>query len=144
MKYRIIIFNYYHYQPGSNTIMVYCKHTTLARTHPHAHPHSRAHTRARTQENTHTNTAVAVQVIAVRRVDDPYRDGVNAFFRRFRWRNGRSLLHSNKQSRGRLGIHDSFWCFSRKPITKLQAEPRRELVRGSALTRYEQFETSPR
>ena len=27
--------------------------------------------------------------------------------------NGRSLLHSNKQSRGRLGIRDSFGCFSR-------------------------------
>ena len=27
--------------------------------------------------------------------------------------NGRSVLHSNKQSRRRLGIRDSFWCFSR-------------------------------
>ena len=24
MKYRIIFFNYYHYQPGSNIIIVYC------------------------------------------------------------------------------------------------------------------------
>ena len=24
-------FNYYHYQPGSNIIIVYCKHTTQAR-----------------------------------------------------------------------------------------------------------------
>ena len=32
MKYRLIFFNYYHYQLGSNIIIVYCKHIT------HAHP----------------------------------------------------------------------------------------------------------
>ena len=35
----------------------------------------------------------------------------------------------------------AFGCFSR--INNCQAELRRELVRGSVLSRYEQFETSP-
>ena len=35
MKYRTIVFNYYHYQPGSNNIIVYGKHITHARTHTH-------------------------------------------------------------------------------------------------------------
>ena len=52
-----------------------------------------------------------------------------------------SLLHSNKHWRGRLGIRDSFGCFSR--ITNCSAELRRELATWHAFSRYEQFETSP-
>ena len=40
MKYRIIIFNYHHYQPGSNIIIVYCKHITHARTRANACTHT--------------------------------------------------------------------------------------------------------
>ena len=64
MKYRIIFFNYYHYQPGSNIIIVYCKHITHARTHGgtharrHARTHGRTHARmdARTHARTHART----------------------------------------------------------------------------------------
>ena len=41
-------FNYYHYQPGSNIIIVYCKHITHAR--------MCAHARTRVREHTHTHT----------------------------------------------------------------------------------------
>ena len=39
---------YYHYQPGSNICIVYCKHITHARSHIRtlAHTHARAHTRS--------------------------------------------------------------------------------------------------
>ena len=49
MKYRILFFNYYHYQPGSHIIIVYCKHITHARTHArtHAIARRRAHRRRR-------------------------------------------------------------------------------------------------
>ena len=42
--------------------------------------------------------------------------------------NCRSLLHSNKLTRGRLGVRDSFGCFSH--IKNVEAELRRELVTG--------------
>ena len=90
---------------------------TRARTHTHPPVavqiavvrwlgHARTHTRARTR----THPPVATHVVdgqwrpAMTEVTPPFR----------RWRDiGRSLLHSNKQSGGRLGIRDSFWCFSR-------------------------------
>ena len=72
----------------------------------------------------------------------PNHDKVNASFSPVPLAmNGRSLLHSNKQSRMRRGIRDSFGCFSR--IKKFYAELRRELVTGYSFSRYEQFETSP-
>ena len=44
----------------------------------------------------------------------PIHDGVNVPFVPVPMAiNGRSLLHSNKQSCGRLGVRDSFGCFSR-------------------------------
>ncbi len=49
--------------------------------------------------------------------------------------------HSDKHWRGRLGIRDSFGCFSR--IIKFLGELRCELVTECAFSRYEQFETSP-
>ena len=39
-----ITFKYYHYQPGSEIIIVYCKHITHARTHARAHTHTHTHT----------------------------------------------------------------------------------------------------
>ena len=42
---------YYHYQPGSNIVIVYCKHITHAR----AHTLTRAHTHARTRVHTCTH-----------------------------------------------------------------------------------------
>ena len=47
-------FNYYHYQPCSNNIIVYCKHITRA--HIHAHTHARTYTHAHTHARTHTHT----------------------------------------------------------------------------------------
>ena len=94
---------------------------THARAHTpiHAHTHiiSYSRTRTRTRTRTRLPTAVAVQVVAVRWVGGaqmaPKHDGVNAPFRRFPRLaiNSWLLLHSNKQSRGRLGIRDSFRCF---------------------------------
>ena len=49
MKYIIICFHYYHYQPGSNIIIVYCKHIT------HAPARTRAQARTRVQTHTHTH-----------------------------------------------------------------------------------------
>ena len=61
-------FNYYHYQPGSNNIIVFCKHIT------HAH----AHTLAR--------TTITIQVVAARWVGAPNDDEVHAPFSPFHWR----------------------------------------------------------
>ena len=44
MKYRIImLIKYYHYQPGSNSIVVYCKHIMHAHTHTHTPPWRSGH-----------------------------------------------------------------------------------------------------
>ena len=67
-----INFNYYHYQPGSNIINVYCKHIT--------------HARAQARRRARMHTAVAVQVLVIDGSVAPNSDGVNAPFRRFRWR----------------------------------------------------------
>ena len=45
------MFNYYHYQPGSNIIIVYCKHITHA--HTHARTNRRTYAPARTRAYTH-------------------------------------------------------------------------------------------
>ena len=97
---------YYHYQPGSNNIIVY----NIWQTH-----HARLH------------PPTAVQVVAVRWVgvrptmmNAPFLTVPLAM-------NGRSVLHSNKQSRMRRDILDSFWCFLR--IKKI-------LGRTETLTRY--------
>ena len=54
LKYRIIILVFYHYQPGSNITIVYCKHITHARMHAHACMHMHARACARTHIHTHT------------------------------------------------------------------------------------------
>ena len=99
---------------------------TNARTHArtHASTHVYAHTRAHTHTHTHTHThsrirthpptTITVQVVAARWVCSPNHDEVNAPFSHVPLAmNGRSVLHSNKQSRMRRGIRDSFGCFSR-------------------------------
>ena len=43
---------YYHYQPGSNIFIVYCKHITHARARTDARAHTHAHTRAHTRAHT--------------------------------------------------------------------------------------------
>ena len=128
-------FNYYHYQPGSNNIKVYSKHVTHARTYArtHARTHERTHARthARTHERTHAHThthtythahtptrpptAGTVQVVAVRWVGvRPSMTKLTPPFSPFPLAmNGRSVLHSNKQSCVRRDIRDSFGCFSR-------------------------------
>ena len=60
MKYRIIFF--YYYQPGSNIIIVYCKHITHARTHARTNGRTRVrtHPRQRVDIHPHTHTAVAI------------------------------------------------------------------------------------
>ena len=98
---------YYHYQPGSNIIIVYCKHIT----------HARAYTRARTRELTHMCThrrrrlthrrrrLTAVQAIAIPcRPTNP--DGP------LRLRQCRSLdIQINKRTGD--PIYRRFWQFSR-------------------------------
>ena len=88
MKYRIIILIIFHYQPGSNIIIVYWKHVTHARTRARA----RAHTR------THTHTAEPFRLALWDGSVAPNRDGP------FRWRQWESLFHSNKHTRGRSGF----------------------------------------
>ena len=71
------------------------------------------HARTYTHTRTHPPTTVAVQVDTVRWVGAPNHDEVNAPFSPVPLAmNGRSVLHSNKQSRMRHGIRDSFGCFS--------------------------------
>ena len=92
MKYRIIFFNYYHYQPGSNNIIVYGKHIAHACMHTHR------------RRGCHCSMGQCA----------PNHDEVNAPFSPIPLAlNGHSVLHSNKQSRMRCGIRDSFGCFSR-------------------------------
>ena len=86
VKYRIII-NYYHYQPGSNIIVVYCKQITYTRTH------------ARAQTNAHTPPSPFRLSLFDGSVA-PNREGVNAPFRRFRWRSmaGRCFIQINSRA----------------------------------------------
>ena len=100
MKDRIIIFNYYHYQPGSNNIIVYGKHITHARMHAHTLTHTPTHRRCRCSMGRCA----------------PNHDEVNAPFSPVPLAmNGRSVLHSNKQSRMRRGYATwysrQFWVF---------------------------------
>ena len=95
-------FYYYHYQPGSNIIIVYCKHITHACACTRAHKHERAH------KHTHTHTPVAVQVVAGSVA--PNHDGVRPFSLFPLAINGRSLLQSNKHLSWRPGFSD-FWVF---------------------------------
>ena len=76
--------------------------------------HTRTHMRTHSRTRTHPPTIIAVQVVAARWVGAPIHDEVNAPFSPVPLAmNGRSVLHSNKQSRMRSGIRGSFWCFSR-------------------------------
>ena len=88
---------------------------TLAPTHTHAHTHTHARTHISTHSRTGTPTAVTVQVVAVRWV--AVRPTLTKLTRPFSpvplATNGRSVLHSNKHSRVRRVIRDSFRCFSR-------------------------------
>ena len=56
---------YYHYQPGSNICIVYCKHITHARSHTRTRAHACAHTC--THMHAHRRRRLtAVQAIAIR------------------------------------------------------------------------------
>ena len=65
MKYRIIFFNYYHYQPGSNIIIVYCKHITYARTNGCTHACARTHANVCTHSISHAHSKCASSVIEI-------------------------------------------------------------------------------
>ena len=80
-------FNYYHYQTGSNIIIVYCKHIT----------HARMHTR--TLAHTHQPPSPFRLSLFDGSVE-PNDDGVNAPFRRFRWRSlaGRCFIQTNSHA----------------------------------------------
>ena len=130
IQYRIIDFNYYHYQPGTNHIIVYSKHVKHARTYAHTHTRTHACTHARTHERTHAHTHTHTRTheyayppthrrhrpgcrCSIGRCE-PIHDEVKAPLFAFSLAvNGRSVLHSNKQSCVRRDIRDSFWCFSR-------------------------------
>ena len=101
MKYRKIILIIIMISLGQ-ILLSYLANTS--RTHARTHARTLAHTRL--------PTTIAVQVVAVRWVGAPSHDEVNAPFSPVPLAmNGRSLLHSNKQSRMRCGIHNSFGCF---------------------------------
>ena len=90
-------------------LLLYIANTsrTHAQTHACMHAHTRAHTR------THQPTTIADQIVAVRWVGASNHDEINAPFSPVPLAmNGRSLLHSNKQSRMRRGFRDSFGCLS--------------------------------
>ena len=76
-----ITLNYYHDQPVSNIIIVFCEHITQARVH--------------TRTCVHTHAAVDIQVVDGSVA--PNREGVIAPFRRFRWRSmaGRCFIQIN-------------------------------------------------
>ena len=92
VKYRIII-NYYHYQPGSNIIVVYCKQITYARMHACTQAHTRANKRTHTPPSPFRLSLFDGSVA-------PNREGVNAPFRRFRWRSmaGRCFIQINSRA----------------------------------------------
>ena len=69
-------FNYYHYQPGSNIVIVYCKYITHARMHTRI----RAYTHARGR--THTPPSPFMLSLFDGSVA-PNHDGVNTHFRMF-------------------------------------------------------------
>ena len=56
MKYRIIFLIINHYQPGSNIIIVHCKHITHARMHVRTDGRTHARTYARTDARTRGRT----------------------------------------------------------------------------------------
>ena len=99
-------FNYYHYQPGSN--MIYIAYISRTHAHTRTHMHTLAHTHTRTHAHTHPPTSR----FRLSLFDGPNHNEVNAPFSPVPLAmNDRSLLHSNKQSRMRLGIRDIFGCF---------------------------------
>ena len=99
-------FNYYHYQPGLNIIIVYCKHITHA--HTHAHTRALAHTHLPAHHHRRSGCRCSMG-----RCAQPH-DKVNTPFSPVPLAmNCRSVLHSSTQSRMRRGIRDSFGCFSR-------------------------------
>ena len=78
---------------------------TRKHTHTSTHKHTLMHT------HTHTHRRPGCRCSLGRCV--PNHDEVNAPFSPIPLAmNGRSVLHSNKQSRMRRGIRDSFGCFS--------------------------------
>ena len=54
---------YYHYQPGSNIFIVYCKHITHARVHTLTRAHACAHTCAHTCTHVHTRAHTCTHVL---------------------------------------------------------------------------------
>ena len=95
----LVNFNYYHYQPGSNIIIVYCKHITHTQTHTQ-HTHTSTYT-THTQTHAHTHTPPSPFRLSL--FDGsvvPNSDGVNAPFRRFRWRSmaGRWFIQINSRA----------------------------------------------
>ena len=99
-------YRYYHYQPGSNSIIVYCKHITHARTHTRTRIHARMHTHARTRARTYR-----CRCSGCRCSMDPWRQTVMELTPVPVASNGRSLLHSNKHSHGRHGFPEVFGVF---------------------------------
>ena len=103
----------------ANTSPTHARTNARTQAHPHTRTHTHTHTHTYTHAHTHTPTrpptAGTVQVVAVRwvgvrpsmtKLTPPFSPLPLAM-------NGRSVLHSNKQSCVRRDIRDSFGCFSR-------------------------------
>ena len=112
---------YTHTRTHSHTHIRPHAHTNIhTRTHAHTHTCTHAHTHTRT--HAHTHTLARTPTHRRRRPGcrcsmgrcAPNHDEVNAPFSPVPLAmNGRSVFHSNKQSRMRRGIRDSSGCFSR-------------------------------
>ena len=101
--------------------------TNTSRTHAHTHLRTHTHTRTHSREHTHPYIAVAVQDVAVRWVSgDQTMTELTPHFRRFSWRTMAGRCSFKKTVRGRLGIRDSFGCFSRikKCIGRIETRTR--------------------
>ena len=84
---------------------------THSRTHARTHVHIRTHSRPRTHPPTHRRRRRLGCRCSMGR-SAPNHDEVNAPFTPVPLAmDGQSVLHSNKQSRMRRGIRDSFECF---------------------------------
>ena len=108
MKYRIIIVIIIIISLGQLILSYnYGKHITHARMHTHTHTRAHAHTHPPTHRHHRPGCRCSMGRCA------PNHGEVNAPFSPVRLAtNGRSVFHSNKQSRVQRGIRDSFGCFS--------------------------------
>ena len=118
MKYRITILIIIVIGLGQ-ILLSYIANTILTHAHTHTHTHARTHA--------HTHTHAPTSTFKLPLFDGsvaPNRDGVNAHFRRFRWRSmaGRRFIQIN--TRAGDPVSPSFEVFSRIKKLRRRTETR--------------------